>query len=166
MRYALVSLLIVLLIKEPLFAQDPITEIRRLYKETQANKSSYTTKSADDFENSSEGGQIVAYLSDNDVRLIEATYYGHMGKARYEFYFTENSTYFIFVQEHNYNAPPTVAEYDESKTTVDENRYYFWNDSMIRWIKPDGSLVASNSEEFKKEGQKQLEWAKEVNGKF
>ena len=84
-----------------------ITEIRKLYKETQDNKSTYKRLTQDDFENSSEGGELTAYQNSTEVRLIEAKYYGNLGKSESEYYYLNGQIYFIFRKDFSYNMPPT-----------------------------------------------------------
>ncbi|WP_066319920.1 hypothetical protein [Aquimarina aggregata] len=136
-----------------------ITEIRQLYKETLDNKHSYHHQDLDDFENSSEGGQLTIFKSDKKIRLIETVYFGHLGKVKHEFYFLDDKLYFMYSQEHAYNAPPTQPEFDDTKTSVEESRFYFWDNKMIRWIKPDGQHVDSKSAEFDKELKRTMEIA-------
>lgn len=100
-----------------------ILEIRRWYNETQTNKGSYTQLTLDDFEHSSEGGQLVAFKDTKEIRLIESAYYGVIGKSEYE--------------------------------------YYFWQDKMIRYIKPDGTLLNPDSQEFIDQERQISEMAKE-----
>lgn len=141
---------------------DGITEIKKLYKETQDNKSTYETLTQDDFENSSEGGELIAYKDSKEVRLIEAKYYGHIGKNEAEFYYLNGQIYFIFLKKFTYNMPPTESGYDQNKTTVEESRYYFWDNRMIRWISPDGEYVDTQSPEFLKTSKENYEWANEL----
>lgn|GEM_PF-6332753 len=131
-----------------------------MYNETQQNKSSYAQLTQDDFENSSEGGQLTAYKDENGIRLIETVYYGHIGKSEHEYYFATGQLYFAFAKNYEYNAPPTQPEYDYSKTTKEEYRYYFWNNKMIRCIKPDGTFMQANSGEFTEQKKRISELAK------
>jgi hypothetical protein len=145
---------------------DGITEIRKLYNETQDNKSSYKVLKQNDFENSSEGGELLAYKDSKEIRLIEAKYFGHTGKTEAEFYYLEGQIYFIFLKEFRYNMPATESEYDESKTTKEESRYYFWDNKMIRWITPSGEMTSPKSPEFEKAFEENYDWAKDLLEKF
>ena len=89
-----------------------------------------------------------------------------MGQAKYEFYLNDSKVYFILAQTYNYNAPATSSQYDEAKTKLKEDRYYFWDNKMIRWINPDGQGVDRTSEQFKKEQNEMLEWANSAIQKF
>ncbi|TRX60692.1 hypothetical protein FNH22_06510 [Fulvivirga sp. M361] len=137
-------------------------EIRKLYKETQDNKSTYKKLTQDDFENSSEGGELTAFKDSKEVRLIKAKYYGHMGQSESEYYYLNNKICFIFRKDFSYNMPPTQPDYDDNKTTLKESRYYFWGGKMIRWITPDGKYMDTKSIEFVEKSAEQLEWASEL----
>ena len=159
MRLILSSLLTLFLLNGLAAQNLEITEIRRLYRETQENKGSYTRQTQHDFEHSSEGGQLTAYRDEREIRLIETVYYGHMGNSASEYYFANGQLYFVFVKTRHYNAPPTVSEHDESKTTTEEYRYYFWEGQMIRCIQPDGSFLEADSDEFAEQAERIAELA-------
>ncbi len=143
-----------------LTAQDQkILEIQKIYKETQQNKESYTQLIHDDFENSSEGAKVTSFKNDDEIRLIETVYYGHLGKNQYEYYLADDQLYFVIVANYRYNAPPTEPEYDFTKTTKEECRYYFWDKNMIRCVKPDGTFLQPGSDEFNEQKQRILELA-------
>ncbi|MEM6523583.1 MAG: hypothetical protein AAGF85_06885 [Bacteroidota bacterium] len=160
MRFILLTFLALFLLNGLTAQNQEITEIRKLYNETQQNKNSYIRITQDDFENSSEGGQLTAYKDENGIRLIETVYYGHMGQSKHEFYYINDQLYFAFATKYDYNAPPTQPEYDNSKTTKEEYRYYFWNNKMIRCIKPEGTFMQANSDEFTEQQERISELAK------
>jgi len=145
---------------------EQISEIKSLFKETLNNKSSYQYKSVDDFENSTEGGNLKGFYEQNELKLIEAFYYGHMGKAEQQFYVENDEVYFVFIKNFRYNAPPTVSEYDDNKTRLEEDRYYFWNNKMIRWINQNSEHVNVDSDAFQDKEKDMLEWIESTMTKF
>ena len=115
-------------------------------------------------ENSAEGGEIKAYYDDTVLRKVIAAYYGETGKKVIDYYFWDNAIFFMFVQEYKYNSPVYVTEdmpeagleaYDESKTKITENRYYFTQNRLIRWLDNNKKKVDINSPLFI-EKQKEL----------
>lgn len=138
-----------------------ITEIRKQYYETRQRKSSYTQLTQDVFKNSSEGGRSTAYKDEDEIKMIETVYYGHLGKTESQYYFSSNRLSFVFVINYQYNVPPTEPDYDETKTVVEELRYYFLENEMIRFLDADGALVNKNSLEFKEHEGRIVDWAKE-----
>ncbi|MDN4165894.1 hypothetical protein QWY31_10295 [Cytophagales bacterium LB-30] len=159
MKFLLSTILTLFLLNEVTAQDKEVVEIRKLYNEIQQNKSSYIRLAQEDFESSSEGGQLTAYKDENGIRLIETVHYGHMGKIEHEYYFSNGQLYFAFAKTYKYNAPPTQLEYDNSQTTIEEYRYYFWNSKMIRCIKPDGSFLEMGSDEFVQQEQRISELA-------
>uniref|UniRef100_UPI00404A5382 hypothetical protein n=1 Tax=Fulvivirga sp. TaxID=1931237 RepID=UPI00404A5382 len=149
------------------WSQNPqIITIRKLYNEFQNNKSSSTQNKIDDFENSSEGGEITAYYINDSIKMIETKYYGHMGKTYEEYYFDRGKLYFVFSQDFQYNAPPTEEEYKDNETVVSANRKYFWNQDLIRWIGPDGTELDSSSTEYMAEESFLVKYANSLLKKF
>ena len=109
---------------------------------------------------STEGGELVAYAESGKLRKLVLGNYSESGKVIIEYYFTENELFFCFVQKSTYNVPFTVDEerakemgldewFDEEKTEVEENRYYYHDGLLIRWIDEDGNRVDSTSREFR-----------------
>ncbi len=97
---------------------------------------------------STEGGEAVSYRDkDNTLRLLALWRYGETGKQYDEYYFNNDSLLFIYSARHHYNAPfylddETAKEmgaeaFDPQKTRVKENRYYFHDNHLIRWLDDD-----------------------------
>ena len=42
--------------------------------------------------------------------------------------------------------------HNPDKTTINEDRYYFWNNQLIRWIDNEGNSISTNSNEFSNQG--------------
>ena len=111
---------------------------------------------------SSEGALATAYQNaQGEVRLIDVTYYGEMGRTRYELYYDGGQAFFALKQDYAYNAPfymsaertkeeglPNDEAFDNAKTVLEEHRYYFGGDRLIRYIGPN---PASNSDSFSSE---------------
>jgi hypothetical protein len=126
------------------------------YNNIRANLDNYDLKSIDIIGESTEGGQGLAYYSDNNIKLIEITWYGETGKRKIEYYFDNKQLFFAFDSRYQYNRPIYWNEklakenndkevFDSKKTTVKEDRYYFLNDKLIRWINSDKKNVDVNT---------------------
>ena len=155
--------------------QEIIQDIRKKYKIINDNCNLYKRISSGLMGYSTEGGNIVAYFDNADLRKAVVTYYGETGKVIYEYYVWDNDVFFIFRQDFYYNSPiywtedkpeEGIEAYDENKTKIFENRYYFSNDKLIRWIDPDKKFVNPESEEFKKEESDLLKDIMFVKGKI
>ena len=154
-----------------------IKEIRKNYKEVVKNKESYVKKYQDLMGGSSEGGQAVAYLEDDNIRLIAVSWLGEMGKTTRSYYYKNEQLFFIFEQIYTYNAPiyydkETAKEYtnieffDDKKTTRLENRYYYKNNELIRVLDHAKKQQNLSLKETKENGERLLKEATDLKNKF
>jgi hypothetical protein len=116
-------------------ADSIISNIRIKYQDIRNNLKSYDTVSTDLEEGSTEGGEATGYYNGKDIKLIEITYYGEMGKTKLEYYFDNGRLFFVFENRYKYNRPiyDTIA-FDPKKTRVTKDRYYFHNEKLVRWL--------------------------------
>lgn len=127
--------------------------IKREYSETRENLNQYKKIEYGFSGESAEGEGGYGYIAEHgEIRCIEVTYYGETGKASYEFYFSNGSPYFILEQHYEYNAPMYLTEemanewreedgmeteaFDPGKTKLEEWRFYFDGESLIRILNP------------------------------
>lgn len=130
------------------YAQSPdsdINSVRLEYKKIRSNLKSYTSQFLDVMNESTEGGKGIAYYNNNDLKLIEITLFGENGKNIVEYYFKNETLFFVFSQRYNYNMPIYIDEktakgsgfdaaFDINKSNITENRYYFKNNEIFLWI--------------------------------
>lgn len=127
--------------------------IKREYSETRENLNKYQKIEYGFSGESAEGAGGYGYFAKNgEIKCIEVTYYGETGKAGYEFYFSNDSPYFILEQHYEYNAPMYLTEemanewreedgmeieaFDPEKTKLEEWRFYFDGESPVRILNP------------------------------
>ena len=122
---------------------DPIPAIRQQYAAINRNAARYKKVKKELLGFSAEGGELVAYLSGPSIVKISATFYGEMGRATDEFYYSNDKLIFIFRRHSHYRAPLTGKV-----VRITENRYYFKDDKLIRWIGEDGKQVSTTAPEF------------------
>ena|SRR5688572_21749618 len=122
---------------------DPIPAIRQQYAAINRKTVKYRKVKKELVGFSAEGGELVAYLSGPSIVKISATFYGEMGRASDEFYYSNDKLIFVYRKHSHYNGHLTGKVV---RTT--ENRYYFKDDKLIRWIGEDGKQVSSASSEF------------------
>ena len=122
---------------------DPIQTIRQQYAAINRNTAKYKKVKKELLGFSAEGGELIAYLSGPSIVKISATFYGEMGRATDEFYYSNDKLIFIFRRSLHYSAPLSGKVV---RTT--ENRYYFKDDKLIRWIGEDGKQVSPTAPEF------------------
>jgi len=154
-----------------------IKEIKKNYKEVVKNKNSYFKKSQDLTGGSSEGGQVIAYFEDNNIRLIDVSWFGEMGKTTRSYYYKNEQLFFIFEQIYTYNAPiyydketakedNSVEFFDNKKTTRLENRYYYKNNELIRVLDHAKKQQNLNLKDTKENGDRLLKEASDLKNLF
>ena len=121
--------------------------ISHIWKEYQTINSdtSLKSKQIDLVGLSTEGGELIALVDGIDLRKAKVTFYGEMGKRIDEYYFENGSLFFLFQQVLSYDKPVYL---EGSKIiSTEEDRYYFHEDLLIRWIDRKNDIVDPNSEE-------------------
>lgn len=122
---------------------DPIQVIRRQYAAINRNAAKYQKVKKELLGFSAEGGELIAYFSGPSIVKISATFYGEMGRATDEFYYSNDKLIFVFRRQSFYRSPLSGKVV---RTT--ENRYYFKDNKLIRWIGEDGKQVSTTAPEF------------------
>ncbi|MDW3651478.1 MAG: hypothetical protein R8P61_30645 [Bacteroidia bacterium] len=114
---------------------------------------------------STEGGEIIAFFNTiGELRKVQSTLLGEMGKQIEEYYVKEGKLFFAFKQRHNYNRPmyqtdPSIIKegidteiFDPEKTKISEYRYYFDKDqSLIRLIDAEKNILEEEQIELEEE---------------
>lgn len=124
-------------------ATDPIQTIRRQYATINRHAAKYRKFKEELSGFSAEGGELLAYLNGSSIVKISATFYGELGRATDEFYYSNDKLIFIFRKQSFYRRPLSGKIVRTS-----ENRYYFKDDKLIRWIDEEGKQVSATAPEF------------------
>lgn len=95
---------------------------------------------------STEGGELTAYFSDQSLRKLVAKFYGEAGQAREEYYFWDDRLFFVLRVESRYGKP--LSGKVKSKS---EERFYFANGVLIRWLDPRKNEVPAGPEWHERE---------------
>ena len=146
-RHLMISIFL-LLTNNFLFGQDKdslVSDIRMKYSETRTNIFHLDTKMIEIWDESTEGGQANGYYDNGELKLIEVIWLGETGKRIIEYYFNDGQIIFAFDQDFDYNRPIFWDEesakengdnevFDPKKTTVKEDRYYFYNEKLFLWL--------------------------------
>ena len=143
-------LLVLLFSSQVIYSKDGenIKNIRKMFNEInqRANSSflEYSRFQMNDNSNSTEGGMIIAFVLKKKFKKISVKYLGEMGKYDADFYFKDNKVFFVYSVRTNYNAPMYLTKseakkqgieaFDPVKSTKDENRLYFKDDKLIKWL--------------------------------
>jgi hypothetical protein len=127
----------------PVFSQsaDPIPSIRKQYAAINKRAAGYrkVKKQLSGF--SLEGGELLAYLDRGAIVKITARHFGEGGNTVEEYYYGNGKLIFVFERVSHYNQPLS----GKVVRTI-ENRYYFNNDDLIRWIYGKGNAVSHDAD--------------------
>lgn len=131
-------------------SDDPVAGIREHYAAINKGVKGYKTVKKELSGYSLEGGELVAYLDGPKIMKIVATHLGESGNNVEEYYYWDDKLIFVFSITSSYDRPGSGKVVRKS-----EDRCYFLNDRMIRWIDENGKHVASGSSEY---GEKEKEY--------
>lgn len=89
---------------------------------------------------STEGGEVRAYLLNNALQKITGTYYGETFKATVAYYFHNNRLIFYYMVSYQYKVPIYIDTHTKIDSTH-ETRYYFNSGKIIKYLnQPHQSL--------------------------
>jgi len=147
-----------------------IESIRKQYKIINAGQTKYRLLEKDLTGESTEGGYIAAFNDQQSLRKLIVTYYGETGKVIKEYYFNHNDLFFAFVKEYHYVKP--IDQPGSKVASVKEDRYYFFNNKMIRWLqsnvlqKPNTAAYKDEATNLSSESKKMLSYVSNCNSKL
>lgn len=172
--YRLWTFIIALVMCNTSFAENQdILEIRQEYKVIRSALPNLQEYSDTLLGFSAEGMDATIYKDKSGtIRLLKITAFGETGKLIAEYYYKGGDLIFAFKQSHRYNVPFYIDEerakelgsesFDPKKTKITENRYYFKNGKLIRWLDNDKKRKSENSKEYKDEGMRILKNTNEI----
>jgi hypothetical protein len=137
--------------------EEKVKNIRAHYEEIETDLKRCTEVKSDLPDESTEGGELTAYFSGQSLRKLIAKFYGETGQAIEEYYFWNERPIFVLRVESHYNKP--LSGIAKSKT---EERFYFADGVLIRWLDPGKKEVPAGPE-FQKRGRHWLERAEKYS---
>lgn len=123
---------------------DPIQSIRQQYTAINKRVARYKKVKKELSGFSTEGGELTAYFDGPAVMKIAATYYGESGRAGEEYYYQDGKLIFVYRKDFTYDKPLSGRV-----VKTEENRFYFQNDRLIKWIDENGKEVRAGGSEHK-----------------
>lgn len=123
-----------------------IAQIRQQFRQTNDSLKDYRAEEQKALGVLSEGGSMMKYYQGDRLKKIETAYYGSMGKSLIDYYINQDRIYFIFRRDYEYDKPMYMEGSQVQETR--ENRYYFNEGRLIRWIDEIQELVPSSSSKF------------------
>jgi len=147
---------------------EELTKIRSQFNELMLIKPSLKKKSIIvSREYSTEGGDLNYFIDENEnVLIVDAEFLGESGRWEEEYYYYNDSLFFLHSVRGAYNSPIYWETFDMNKTTYYANQYYFHNGSLIIWLNQDGVEVSRDSEEFDEKQKSKWEESQELLTKY
>jgi hypothetical protein len=155
-----------------------INSIRNEYQLIQQSLPTFKTETVELEDYALEGADAKAYRDKTgNIRLIKADLFHESGKEFNNFYYQNGKLIFALYITHRYNQhtgiTPEIAKregidhaYDPKKTLITEDRYYFSNNRMVRWIDENKKEVSLDSKEFKDNEEGVMETSIDMLSKF
>jgi hypothetical protein len=136
----------------PTTGGDAIETIRSQYAAINKNVGRYKKVKRNLPGYSAEGGTMDAFFDGKSLKKIVAHFYGEMGRTDEEYYFWGDKLIFVFGRESNYDRPLSGKVVSKK-----ENRFYFNDGQMIRWIDENGRQVSSSDSSYNEKQSDYLE---------
>jgi len=115
------------------------------------NEHPYVKKEFNLNDYSSEGGIVQSYSNERGYLVkIKATYFGHSGKSEWDYYFQNDSLFFVDKKEYRYKKSLS----NNAEAVIDsiiESKYFLERGSLKKWVDENKFIVDSTSEKFKQE---------------
>jgi hypothetical protein len=113
-----------------------IQHIRKEYTRINSDSSRWRKESKDIMGASTEGGEMVLYYNGKDLEKVVTNFYGETGRAHDEYYFQQGKLLFAYEVTKYYDRPMSGKV-----VRTEADRYYFYNQKLIRWINPAGKIA-------------------------
>lgn len=138
-----------------------INAIRSDYKQINSDSLIYKVFEKDITDESAEGGFMREFFKGDSLKKVVLVFFGETGKISTEYYFKDGEMIFAYEREDRYEN--AIYEGAVKIASTSENRYYFNNKKMVRWIGPDSKNVESSK--YAEKGNEILNDLDEVLGK-
>ena len=116
---------------------------RSHYQEINAHAANYRQIKKELSGFSTEGGALVAFFDGDALVKMVATFYGESGEATEEYYYWEGKLIFVFRADSDYDG---LRSGKIVRTA--EDRFYFRDGVLIRWVDPHAEPVVPSSGSF------------------
>ena len=135
---------------------DSIQTIRERYATINKSASAYKSVKKKLSRFSAGGGDLIAYFDGQKIMKIVASHLGESGRAIEEYYYWDDRLIFIYRKDSIYDSPTSgkVAR-------TEENRFYFDNNRLIRWIDENAKQAPSSNSEYQKKEKDYLKLSSE-----
>lgn len=122
--------------------KDAISAIRQRYAAINQNLPKYRVVKKELSGFSTEGGELSAYFDGAAIVKIAVINNGETNSFFEEFYYLNEKLIFVYRKQEIYDEPMSRV------VKTKENRFYFTDGELIRWINENGKQVATNNGEY------------------
>ncbi|MDO9399162.1 MAG: hypothetical protein Q7T79_00530 [bacterium] len=140
--------------------QEIMSAIKNDFSEINSKINTYKIVEEDMSGESTDGGMVVYYFENKNLKKITATYLGETGKSVNEYYYKNKELIFVLDQNYEYNRPMYYDEkmakedndeeiFDINKSKISEEKYYFYKNKLIMWIDEEKKEVQNIGDAFK-----------------
>lgn len=121
---------------------DPISSIRKRYAAVNKNQVKYKAVKKELSGFSTEGGELTAYFDGPEIVKIAVTNYGETNSFFEEFYYSDEKLIFVYRKQEIYDEPMSKV------VRTKENRFYFNDGRLIRWVNENGKQVGAGDRQY------------------
>jgi serine/threonine-protein kinase len=122
--------------------KDAISAIRQRYAAINKNLSKFKIVKKELSGFSTEGGELTAYFDGAAIVKIAVINNGETNSFFEEFYYTKEKLIFVYRKQEIYDEPMSKV------VKTKENRFYFNDGELIRWVNENGKQVAASGSEY------------------
>jgi hypothetical protein len=137
---------------------ETLPDIKKKYEKINDNLNDLTLKQVDDI-TSAGGGNISGYYKGKEIKKINWQHFTDTNRTFTEYYFDDGMLIFALEQNFVYNRPVTYTEekaranndtiwYDDKKTKLENSRFYFKKNKLIKWVAPGNKEMPAKTVEF------------------
>lgn len=161
LTHPLITCLLLLAATQAAWADSAIEQIRQEYKEVRTTLPTLNKTELEPIWGSSEGGEMIVYRdSNNRIRLIQNELYGEMGRSSEEYYYKDNQVFFVLRVLQRYNRPMYLRDIPpqqlkelgiedvEFRITKQEDRFYFQDGKMLKWLDTDKKSIPPANKDY------------------
>jgi hypothetical protein len=141
--------------------EDVLASIKKKKEKIETKLKDYSFRKVDDL--ISDGNGVVSgYFKDAEAKKVSTQHFGKEKRSFTDFYFDDGMLIYAVSQDFVYNKPNYYTEelakeahdtewYDDSKTKLEINKYYFSDNKLIKWTGPQATDVPVNIADFTKQ---------------
>jgi hypothetical protein len=136
--------------------KDNIANIKVRCREIDQKLKTFSKKTKEDNDESTDGGTIAAYYYGKQVQLITTEYLGETGKLKNYYYFDNDMLIYAVTKDFDYNRPyywdekmakkaKDSTSFDYKKTIIKTNKFYFNDDNILKWITAENKEISDTT---------------------